>query len=143
MHELGSATRTPDIVTGDVSARFASEDDAPHASRVLVREFLTDHGAADMAGAGELLISELVTNVIRHARSAVEIDLYWEGDALRAEVRDGSSIPPAMRDLAGAHGGYGLRIVTALARDWGVTQIDDGKAVWFVLDRRGMHDAVS
>ncbi len=115
------------------SATFAPYDDAAHGSRLLVREFLDGQGASDLADDGELLISELVSNVVRHAHSPVEVDLHWDHDTLRADVRDGSSILPAVEDLAGADGGYGLRIVAAVARDWGVTQLDEGKEVWFTL----------
>jgi anti-sigma regulatory factor (Ser/Thr protein kinase) len=120
-------------VSAHASATFTPQHDAAHESRVLVRDFLNRQGASDLADDGELLISELVSNVVRHAHSPVEVDLHWEHDTLRADVRDGSSILPAVEDLAGADGGYGLRIVAAIARDWGVTQLEKGKEVWFTL----------
>jgi anti-sigma regulatory factor (Ser/Thr protein kinase) len=118
------------------SATYPPTDDAPHESRVLVRDFLTDQGVADLSFAGELLVTELVSNVVRHAHSSIEVDLSWNDDVFRVEVRDGSSILPAVAELADEDGGYGLRIVEALAQDWGVRQLSGGKAVWCTLTRR-------
>jgi len=102
---------------------------------MLVRDFLRRQGADDLVFAGELLMSELVTNVVRHAHSQIDVEVTWTDETLRAEVRDGSSIIPAVSELANADGGYGLRLVDALAQDWGIRQLDQGKAVWFTLDR--------
>jgi anti-sigma regulatory factor (Ser/Thr protein kinase) len=108
---------------------------APAASRAFVREVLAIWDADDLADTAELLTTELVTNVVRHAVGGIGVDLEWDDATLRVEVRDGSSILPAVRELPGAHGGYGLRLVAGLVRDWGVSASADGKAVWFTLDR--------
>jgi anti-sigma regulatory factor (Ser/Thr protein kinase) len=117
------------------SASYEPDYDAPHASRVFVREFLAGQGANDLTEVGQVLMSELVSNVVRRAHSPIEIDLMWENATLRAEVRDGSSILPGIAELAGADGGYGLTIVEALSQDWGMRQLAHGKAVWFTLER--------
>jgi anti-sigma regulatory factor (Ser/Thr protein kinase) len=118
------------------SATYEPTNDAPHESRMLVRDFLADRGAADLSFAGELLVTELVSNVVRHAHSPIEVDLSWnDNDMFRVEVRDGSSILPAVAELGDEDGGYGLRIVEALAQDWGVRQLVHGKAVWCTLTR--------
>jgi anti-sigma regulatory factor (Ser/Thr protein kinase) len=116
-----------------ISDDYEPNLDAPHDSRVLVRDFLIRHGAGNLVFVGGLLLSELVSNVVRHAQSTIEIALTWDHDTLRAEVHDGSSILPAVADLADTDGGYGLRIVDALAQDWGARQLEHGKAVWFTL----------
>jgi two-component sensor histidine kinase len=117
------------------TAVFPPTDDAPYESRSLVRNFLTEHDADDLVDIGLVLTSELVTNVIRHAHSPVQLDLEWQAETLRVEVRDGSSIIPAVAELANADGGFGLRLVDRLAADWGIRQLDDGKAVWFTVRR--------
>jgi anti-sigma regulatory factor (Ser/Thr protein kinase) len=117
------------------SATYAPTTDAPHESRVLVRDFLARYDAAELTFMGEVLVTELVSNVVRHAHSSIRVDLTWEDDILRLEVRDGSSILPAVAELADEDGGYGLRIVEAFAQDWGVRQLHDGKAVWATLRR--------
>jgi anti-sigma regulatory factor (Ser/Thr protein kinase) len=114
---------------------FEPTDSAPALSRRFIREMLQVWHADDLADTAELLTTELVTNVVRHAVGEVGVDLEWADPTLRVEVRDGSSILPAVRDLPGEHGGYGLRLVAALVQEWGVDADGDGKAVWFTLDR--------
>ncbi len=120
-----------------ISGEYEPEHNAPHEARAFVREFLLGEGADDLVFVSQLLLTELVANVVRHAHSPIQVDLSWEHEMLRAEVRDGSSILPAVADLADEDGGYGLRIVDALAQDWGITRLEHGKAVWFTLRRAG------
>jgi anti-sigma regulatory factor (Ser/Thr protein kinase) len=129
-----AASRKDVMVT--TSATYDPTAEAPHESRELVREFLADQDADDLSPAGELLVTELVSNVVRHARTSIELDLEWDDDTLRVEVRDGSSILPAVVELGNKDGGYGLRLVEALAHDWGVRPLDHGKAIWCTVSRR-------
>jgi anti-sigma regulatory factor (Ser/Thr protein kinase) len=108
---------------------------APAASRRFVRQMLEVWDADDLADTAELLTTELVTNVVRHAVGGIGVELEWEDPTLRVAVRDGSSSLPAVQGVPGAHGGYGLRLVAGLVREWGVSATDDGKAVWFTLER--------
>jgi signal transduction histidine kinase len=79
------------------------------------------------------MVSELVTNVIRHTASEPEVTLWTADGYLVVEVHDSDpSIPvmanPSRRDL----GGRGLRVVDAGAHEWGVTpRGSHGKTVWF------------
>jgi serine/threonine-protein kinase RsbW len=81
----------------------------------------------------ELLLTELVANGVRHARSTMEIHLTVEHNLLRVEVRDRSPVAPVPRE-ADEHGGRGVLILDALASSWGVLgHPDAGKTVWFEL----------
>lgn len=122
------------------SDSYAATSDAPRLSRRLVREMLVLWHAEDLADVAELLTSELVANVVMHAMTTVAVDLDWDDPTLRVEVRDGSPILPAIPKEARLEGGRGLQIVAALAREWGVTPLADGKAVWFTVRR---HDSGS
>jgi anti-sigma regulatory factor (Ser/Thr protein kinase) len=89
-----------------------------------------------------LLITEVVTNAVRHGRSdeAGRIELVVEDcpDGLRVEVRDGGAgfVAPAhpVPRESGA-GGWGLVLVQRLARRWGAEPAP-GAYVWFVLGAR-------
>jgi anti-sigma regulatory factor (Ser/Thr protein kinase) len=88
-----------------------------------------------------LLVSELVTNAVRHANLAEGdvIGLVVEvlGDALRVEVHDpgGGFVPSAPSPDPARPSGWGLYLVAELADRWGVDS-DDRTLVWFELDRR-------
>ena len=84
-----------------------------------------------------LLVSELVTNAVRHARGtdAIALKLQTAGAWLRIEVQDGDPRWPQPRTPAGFdESGFGLVLVDTLARKWGVRETAAGKAVWADLD---------
>jgi len=108
--------------------------DAPRRARQLLRTCLdaSDVHSEDV----ELLVSELVANVVRHAGTAAALRFSDTGDRIRVEVEDGSAHRPVPVTEPGVHGGYGLRIVEALADSWGIELTDGGKVVWFELAHR-------
>jgi anti-sigma regulatory factor (Ser/Thr protein kinase) len=89
----------------------------------------------------QLLVSELVTNAVRHANLdqgdviALVIDL--ADHLLRVEVRDpgGGFVPSTPSPDPARPSGWGLYLVAELADRWGVHS-DDETLVWFELDRR-------
>jgi len=83
-----------------------------------------------------LLLSELVTNVVRHVRptTTFTIELILSQLKLRVSVLDSSPTPPVVRDRSPA-GGHGLWLVTAMADRWGSARHGTGKQVWFELNR--------
>jgi anti-sigma regulatory factor (Ser/Thr protein kinase) len=86
-----------------------------------------------------LLVSELVTNAIRHAEldsdEAIRLILEESGGGLRVEVRDpGRGFDWTGRDRPSDEaGGWGLYLVETLADRWGVDR-DEVTTVWFELD---------
>lgn len=78
-----------------------------------------------------LLVSELVTNAVRHASGAEVLRLMWDERRLRIAVDDSSAELPVVRqsrpDLPGGHG---MNLVRRLARGWGAAPRDGGKRVW-------------
>jgi serine phosphatase RsbU (regulator of sigma subunit)/anti-sigma regulatory factor (Ser/Thr protein kinase) len=103
-------------------------------ARAVVREQLHDWGLARLAGTAELLVSELVTNAVRHSRSRpVELRLV-RGDTLLCEVDDDDhELPTLMSAGPGDEEGRGLHVVSTLAREWGTSRTGTGKTVWFEL----------
>lgn len=79
----------------------------------------------------ELLVSELASNAVRHARSAFTVVLRYDGSFLRIEVDDSSPVlPEVVAPTADQTGGRGLFIVDAIASAWGVTPTAGGKRIW-------------
>ncbi|MGW6289084.1 ATP-binding protein [Streptomyces sp. NPDC055107] len=72
-------------------------------------------GAADTV---ILIVSELVTNALRHGGGTYTLRLTAHPDLIEVAVDDPSPKPPRMRtpDLTGATGGFGWRMVTHLTR---------------------------
>jgi hypothetical protein len=88
-------------------------------------------GRDDLTTSGALLVTELVTNAILHARTMIQVILERREDAVRVEVRDGSRVRPALRNHGlDATTGRGLALVSQLAESWGVDVSGAGKVVW-------------
>jgi anti-sigma regulatory factor (Ser/Thr protein kinase) len=82
----------------------------------------------------QLLVSELVTNAVLHARSAPTLFIQADQDEIRVVVHDESSAPPQLQPSADqAAAGRGLSLVSGLATSWGWSQTPTGKNVWFTL----------
>jgi two-component sensor histidine kinase len=92
--------------------------------------------ANDLTEVAELLTAELVTNVVSHAVTSADVALLWDEPTLRVEIRDGSPVLPSIRELPSDEHGQGLRIVSALARQWGTRRLGEGKIVWFTVTRQ-------
>jgi anti-sigma regulatory factor (Ser/Thr protein kinase) len=91
-----------------------------------------DEAARDTAA---LLLSEVVTNAVRHARGeTINITVTLTPGHLLTAVHDESSSPPIRRRAHGLAGGWGLELMELLSHRWGVDQDPgDGKTVWFEL----------
>jgi chemotaxis response regulator CheB len=95
------------------------------------------HRRDDLAGIATLLVSEVVTNAVVHARSASRLAVTTEGDALRCRLTDwGDGAPELRRLVPAAVGGRGLHIVDGLASVWGTVVTPQWKRVFFVVGDR-------
>ena len=108
-------------------------------SRHATRAALTAWQLAHVDETAALLVSELVTNAIRHAEGidVVTVNLHAGRTWLRIEVQDADRHWPQPR-IPGRfdESGYGFILVDALASNWGVRETEAGKAVWAELDTR-------
>jgi len=108
-------------------------------SRYATRAVLTAWQLSHVDEAATLLVSELVTNAVRHARGTdvIMVDLHAGRTWLRIEVQDTDRHWPQPRTPDGYdESGFGFILVDALASNWGVRETDAGKAVWAELDTR-------
>lgn len=123
------------------------------ARRYLNRELLAWGVAEDVADDATVILSELLSNALRHARPLPggdgQLKVSWLkiGDTVEVSVTDGGAATeprkgqPALSSL----GGRGLGIVETLSQSWGVRRDDHGSTVWahlhapspFALDDTG------
>ncbi|MFJ8938780.1 SpoIIE family protein phosphatase [Streptomyces sp. NPDC102365] len=103
-------------------------------ARAAVREQLHEWGLDSVADTAELLVSELVTNAVRHSHSRpVDLRLV-RGDTLLCEVADDDHTLPTLLSAGRLDEfGRGLRVVSTLAREWGTSRTGSGKTVWCEL----------
>lgn len=81
-----------------------------------------------------LLVSEVVTNAVLHARSDIELHLISRGRFVRVEVADSSTAAPVRRPhQPDSMTGRGLGLLDQLATEWGVAERGVGKVVWFEM----------
>ncbi|MDX3136409.1 SpoIIE family protein phosphatase [Streptomyces europaeiscabiei] len=119
-------------LTDERMASWSLLDDPKAAgqARRHVRDQLAAWGLDDLAPTTELLASELVGNVVRHAKGPVRLRLL-HGSALVCEVFDGSLTVPRIRRATDTdEGGRGLQLITALSQRWGTRYTATGKCIW-------------
>ncbi|MET7439394.1 ATP-binding protein [Streptomyces sp. NPDC004082] len=116
---------------------FPAEPGAVRTARALVRGQLRTWGLDSLGDITALLVSELVTNSLRHATGPIGVRLLRPAampDALLVEVSD--PLPELPRERS-AHpddeGGRGLQLVAGSSRRWGMRPGEAGKTVWFEL----------
>ncbi|MFF0731524.1 SpoIIE family protein phosphatase [Streptomyces chartreusis] len=123
------------IEPDDVAAwRIGLDPEEVGRARAVVREQLHDWGLARLTDHAELMVSELVTNAVRHSHGRpVELRLV-RGDTLLCEVEDDDhDLPTLLSAGPFDDAGRGLRVVSMLAREWGTSRTSAGKTVWFEL----------
>jgi anti-sigma regulatory factor (Ser/Thr protein kinase) len=106
-------------------------------ARELIRATLAAVGEDDVVPSAELAVSELVTNAILHAATAVEVSVRVTAQEVTVSVRDWHSRLPLQRAASlTATTGRGLALVASVTDEFGVDpEQPTGKSVWFRLVR--------
>ena len=129
-------------VRHDTQHRFEPTLNAAGAARRFVDDVLRAWGQIALLPEAELLVSELATNAVVHTGKRFTVSISRAGeDGVRIAVSDASPVAPTMREAHPyATNGRGIRIVAAVAQEWGVDESPDGKTVWAVLEPRPGHN---
>lgn len=119
-------------------ARLESNPQAAERARRMVRTFLGGlprQVPREAVEAITLVVSELVTNAVRHARGRwCRIDLQDIGNGVGISVSDDDPSPPRPRRLGPtAEGGFGWPLVRRLSCELTVSSRPDGKTVHAVV----------
>ena len=122
----------------DVTRTFAGRLEDTRAARCFALGMLEPWRDEQLAADAALVVTELATNAVLHARSAFSVSLALSGGAIRISVGDTAPLGPTGVDqqLAAASG-HGLGVVAAMATRWGVQTVPSGKAVWAELPLPG------
>lgn len=104
--------------------------------RARVRETLARWGLHQLADSAELVVSELVTNAVRHATGPIEVQVLLLDQIVSFSVGDAKTPLPRLRRTSfDDEGGRGLQLVSLLGHRWGARATPTGKVVWCDLLR--------
>lgn len=123
---------------GDRAAwTFPADPGAVRAARSAVRGQLALWGLESVGDLAALLVSELVTNALRHATGPIGVRLVrpcHRDGVLLVEVSDPLPDPPRERAARPEdESGRGLQLLASASRRWGTRPGAVGKTVWFEL----------
>jgi anti-sigma regulatory factor (Ser/Thr protein kinase) len=113
---------------------LVADETAPGRARAFVRNVLSSHDWLEQVENTLLLTTELTTNALVHAGTAIRVQINGAGDTLTVLVADQTpgrlaGVPRAPDELH--EGGRGLYLVDTLSSSWGTEHTKQGKAVWF------------
>jgi hypothetical protein len=115
-----------------VSVELAPESGAARYARELITESCARWERPDLVGDACITATEMVNNVVVHARTPMRVLHALRDDSMSVAVRDGSEVPPRFHGQVPptSYGGRGLLLIDAVAARWGHLPLDDGKVVW-------------
>lgn len=103
-------------------------------ARRFLRDALLPREPSEALDAAQVAISEIVTNALVHAGTAMRLRVLLARGGLRVELSDGSTQLPHRRDYSSqAATGRGLLMVEEMVDRWGAYPVGDGKVVWFEI----------
>ncbi|MGC4864855.1 ATP-binding protein [Micromonospora sp. DT53] len=135
---LGHPAERAPISAYRAHLRLPADARSPAAARRLVARQCDAWGMQVVADRAMVIASELVSNVVQHAGTDLDITVADVAGSLRISVRDrdgetpDSTTPALPRQVT--EGGRGLPIIAALTTDWGFFPFGDGKTVWAAID---------
>src|SRR5579859_7781198 len=127
-----AATAGPEV---ERATELPLRPDAPLVARRLLAEAMAECGhTKEMLDQATLVISELVTNAVIHARTPVAVAIRSDSTRVRVAVHDFDPTAPVETERGPSTGlGMGLYLVDSLAVDWGIQPTADGKTIWAEL----------
>ncbi|MEU6332241.1 SpoIIE family protein phosphatase [Streptomyces sp. NPDC047049] len=117
------------LATWEIPADPSAVGEARRSAARLLREW----GREELGFSTELIVSELVTNAIRHASGPIGLRMIRAGELI-CEVSDASSTSPHLRHARTTdEGGRGLFLIARYAQRWGTRYTAQGKIIWAEL----------
>jgi len=126
-----SSPAEPDNISCIESRSFIASPTTPSEARRFVERTLAGWGETRHVEDAMLLVSELTTNAVVHARTGLTVAIERGRDAMRISVHDASPVTLRNRSpRSRSQSGRGLVLVAAVADRWGSDVTDGGKVVW-------------
>jgi anti-sigma regulatory factor (Ser/Thr protein kinase) len=141
MAGLARSVTLPRVATRTLGPDTGSVRTARDFTLTTLQRWGTAERSQDIA----IVVSELLTNALRHAVPAsgealpIRFGLLQPGSCVLCAVADPSRAAPVLQSRGSfAETGRGLQIICALSDQWGFTPSDPGKVVWAMFGRRLM-----
>jgi anti-sigma regulatory factor (Ser/Thr protein kinase) len=126
--------RTPAAPLASAQTTLQPKPQQVAAGRRFTRDTLTAWQHTELADTACLLVSEILTNAVHHARHTIGLHLHHTAREIIAEITDDNTqLPQPSPPAAAGEGGRGLTLLDALAGTWGARPSSTGKSVWFTL----------
>lgn len=127
-------TQIPGPPLASAAITLLAEPRSVAAGRRFTGKALAEWGYPEHAETACLLVSEILTNAVSHARARIRLRVHRSASEIVIEVSDDSPRLPQRR-LADPNdeSGRGLMLVEALATEWGTRPRAAGKTVWFTI----------
>lgn len=120
-----------------ISTELEPQVGAARRARDLITEACARWDRPELVGPACIVVTEMVNNVVAHARTPMTVLLAAHDDGMSVAVRDSSPVVPTYDGLPvapTAYGGRGMLLIDSVASRWGSLVLLDGKVVWAVLD---------
>jgi DNA-binding NarL/FixJ family response regulator len=139
VNEIISVAGVLEVVEGVLDQRrtqLAADVRSSAGARRFMEETLRRWECGEVLDIVNILVSELVTNAIKHAHSEADVMVLLTSTAIRIEVTDtGEGVPQPKELVQEGTSGRGLAIVDVMSSAWGVVPHEHGKTVWFEVPR--------
>ena len=127
-------------MVGEIAYELSPHMGSSSEARTVALDWAEGRGE-ELCFALELVVSELVSNAVRHGSGRITLTLSDTdtGGGVRVGVHDhGRGLPRSRRPDARSPGGRGLLVVGRLSSSWGVerSHADGGKTVWAIVAAR-------
>ena len=141
----GALQPDPDRAGRTFELELPPHRSSPAAARHAVQRAFADWGLGEPVTEDVcLLVSELVTNAVMHARTPFVLAVEHEGANIAVAVSDGlAAMPWRKRGAPQDESGRGIGLVSDLGSNWGVVRTVLGKTVWVTSPAEGQEAAVS
>lgn len=118
----------------ELTLRAVKTADVPRVRAAVVHQLRQVVDDKDQIDRVALLLTELMSNALRHSSSPVTCEIRWSPFNTHVEVcDDNKDAPVVVETTSDAPAGRGMKLVSLLASRWGWDHNDEGKCVWFEI----------